>query len=196
MAEPLFQQLQQLQQEFRGHPPVAKWNPELSGDMDMVIRSDGSWVHEGTEIKRLPLVKLFASILRLEGDEYFLLTPVEKWRIQVEDAPFIATQVAQGNDDKKGKGGLLLFTTNTGDIAPLDSEHPLELKPFGDPPQPLPYITVRDQLQARISREVYYQLVDWAEVAEVASGQGSDGREPRRALWITSCDERFLLGEY
>lgn len=180
MAEPLFEQLQKLQREFRGHPPVKKWNPNFCGDMDLVIRRDGRWIHEGTEIRRRPLVDLFASILRREGSEYFLLTPVEKWRIRVEDVPFIATQVARG-----GEGGeeLLLFTTDTGDVVPLDSERDWQLRSFGDPPQKVPYLAVRDGLYARVSREVFYQLVDWAE--------DRDGR-----LWIRSGGESFLLGEY
>lgn len=192
MAEPLFQQLQQLQEEFRGHPPVARWNPELSGDMDMLIRSDGSWVHEGTTIQRQSLVNLFASILKREGEEYFLVTPVEKWRVRVEDAPFIATQVARG--DNEGQP-LLLFTTNTGDVVPLDSGHPLELKPYGRPPLLLPYITIRDRLQARLSRDVYYQLVEWAE-AEPGAGRETGGNISGHRLWLISGGARFSLGEY
>ncbi|SHE54841.1 hypothetical protein SAMN04487965_0130 [Microbulbifer donghaiensis] len=185
MAEPLFQQLQQLQREFRGHPPVHKWNPDLCGDMEMVIRRDGRWIHEGTEIQRQPLVNLFASILKREGDEYFLVTPVEKMRIRVEDAPFIATQVAKGAKDGRE---CLLFTTNTGDVVSLDRNSDWQLKPFGDPPQPVPYLEVRDGLQARVSREVFYQLVDWAE----EGGQG----ESAGKLWLRSDGKEFLLGSY
>ncbi|MBB3061362.1 DUF1285 domain-containing protein [Microbulbifer rhizosphaerae] len=187
MAEPLFDQLQRLQQEFRGHPPVERWHPELSGDMDLRICRDGRWVHEGTEIQRQSLVRLFASILKREGDEYFLVTPVEKWRIQVEDVPFIATQVAIGRERNRE---LLLFTTNTGDVVPLDHGHPFQLNPFGEPPQPVPYIEVRDGLQARLSRDVYYQLVEWAEDVPVEE-KNTDGQ-----LWIRSAGARFLLGKY
>ncbi|WP_193164155.1 DUF1285 domain-containing protein [Microbulbifer hainanensis] len=180
MAEPLFDQLQALQREFRGYPPVDRWQPDLCGDMDMEIRADGRWIHEGTEIHRQPLVKLFASILKREGDDYFLVTPVEKWRIQVEDVPFLASQVARG---EAGGDEPLLFTTNTGDVVPLDADCSWELKPFGQPPQPVPYIEVRDGLQARISRDVYYQLVDWAE--------DNDGQ-----LQLRSDGRYFLLGNY
>lgn len=173
MAEPLFNQLEALQREFRGHPPVHKWHPELSGDMDLEIRVDGRWIHEGTEIHRQPLVKLFASILRREGDDYFLVTPVEKWRVHVEDAPFIATQVARS---EAGGDKPLLFTTNTGDVVPLEADRSWELKPFGQPPQAVPYIEVRDGLQARVSRDVYYQLVDWAEDDAGQLRLRSDGR--------------------
>ncbi|SDK20461.1 DUF1285 domain-containing protein [Microbulbifer yueqingensis] len=186
MAEPLFQQLQQLQEEFRGYPPVGDWHPELCGDMDLVIRKDGSWVHEGTPIQRKPLVKLFASILRREGDDYFLVTPVEKWRIRVEDVPFLATQVARGTDQGEEK---LLFTTSTGDIVPLDSDRAWELRPFGRPSQPVPYIEVRDGLFARVSRDVYYELVGWA-------ASGEQGSADPNALYIESAGQRVLLGRY
>lgn len=180
MAEPLFERLQALQAEFRGYPPVQKWNPDLCGDMDLVICRDGRWIHEGTEIRRQPLVNLFASILKREGDDYFLVTPVEKWRIQVEDAPFLITQVAR--DTPTGDKPLLL-TTNTGDVVPLGSNREWQLRPFGKPPQPVPYIEVRDGLFARVSRDVYYQLVEWS---EDRSGE----------LWLRSDGNDFFLGKY
>ena len=91
--------LSSLQQQIGLHstakqPPVEQWNPELSGDIDIVIRADGSWWHEGRAFERQDLVRLFASILRHESPDYFVLTPVEKWRIQVEDRPFVVTLVA------------------------------------------------------------------------------------------------------
>ncbi|WP_237061548.1 DUF1285 domain-containing protein [Microbulbifer zhoushanensis] len=188
MAEPLFQQLQRLQEEFSGHPPVSDWNPDLCGDMDMLIRRDGNWVHEGTVIRRKPLVNLFASILKREGDEYFLVTPVEKWRIRVEDVPFLATQVARGKEGDSQHGeDKLLFTTNSGDVVPLDAEHQWELRPFGRPPQPIPYIEVRNGLFARISRDVYYELVGWA--ATPAEG-------PQDTLVIKSAGGEWPLGQY
>lgn len=184
MAEDLFQELQRVRREFGGHPPVHKWNPELCGEMDMVIRRDGRWIHEGSEIKRQSLVNLFASILKKEGDDYFLVTPTEKLRIRVEDAPFVATQVARGKEEGVN---YLLFTTNTGDVVPLEKGRSWQLKPFGDPPIPIPYIEVRNGLCARVSREVYYQLVEWAEDRSV---------EDRHQLWLHSGGERFLLGTY
>lgn len=184
MAEPLFRQLRRLQRDFHDHPPVRKWQPDLSGDMDLIIRRDGRWIHEGTEIRRKPLVNLFASILKREGDEYFLVTPAEKWRIRVEDVPFIATQVARGIEVGRER---LLFTTNTGDVVPLDRDRAWQLQPFGDPPQPVPYIEVRNRLYARISREVFYQLAVWA---------GEEERGNAGQLWLHSDCEKFLLGEY
>ncbi|MCX2794910.1 DUF1285 domain-containing protein [Microbulbifer thermotolerans] len=184
MAESLFETLQRMQREFSGHPPVHKWNPDFCGDMDLVIRRDGRWIHEGVEIRRQPLVKLFASVLKREGDDYFLVTPVEKLRIRVEDVPFIATQVAKGVEAGRE---CLLFTSNTGDIVPLESGRGWQLKPYGDPPLQIPYIEVRQGLEARISRQVYYQLVDWAE---------DRAGENCRQLWLHSDGEQFLLGSY
>ena len=185
LANPLFDQLQELRAQFTGYPPVEHWNPDLCGDMDLQILSDGRWIHEGTEIKRQRLVNLFASILKREGDEYFLVTPVEKWRIEVEDAPFVATQVARSESGDTP----ILFTTNTADVVPLDSEHLWQLQPFGKPPQPVPYIAVRDNLFARISRDVYYQLVQWAEEKAAPGGD-------KNQLWLTSAGQQFLLGSY
>ncbi|WNZ54345.1 DUF1285 domain-containing protein [Microbulbifer sp. TRSA002] len=181
MAEPLFQQLQKLQAEFHGHPPVERWNPELCGDMDMVIKSDGRWIHEGTEIRRHPLVKLFASILKREGDEYFLVTPVEKLRIIVEDVPFVITQVARNPGSTHQQ---LLFTTNVGDVVELSEEGQWQLRDFGAPPQPIPYLEIRGGLQARVSRDVFYQLVDWA----LEGGRDTD------KLFVQSDGKDFLLG--
>nr|WP_010130468.1 DUF1285 domain-containing protein [Microbulbifer agarilyticus] len=188
MAEPLFQQLQKLQDEFQGYPPVSSWNPDLCGDMDMIIKTDGHWIHEGTEIERKPLVKLFASILKKEGDDYFLVTPVEKWRIVVEDVPFLITQAAR---EGEGDSAQILLTTNTGDVLPLDKMHPLLLKPYGEPSQPIPYIEVRDGLEGRMSRDVYYQLIDWAEPR-----QPNEPPAKLCQLWLKSNGEEFLLGQY
>ncbi|WP_226646350.1 DUF1285 domain-containing protein [Microbulbifer variabilis] len=187
MAEPLFQQLQKLQEEFHGYPPVERWDPDFCGDMDMVIKSDGRWIHEGTEIRRQPLVKLFASILKKEGDEYFLVTPVEKLRIQVEDVPFVATQVARSATE--GEGQRLLFTTSVGDVIELNQGSNWQLQEFGTPPQPVPYVEARKGLMARVSRDVFYQLVDWAE--ERRQGGNGSGQ-----LFIRSAGSEFLLGSY
>lgn len=141
------------------HPPVHLWHPPFSGDMDMRIQRDGQWIHEGRPILREPLVKLFASILRREGDEYFLVTPVEKWRIQIDDAPFTATSldVAGEGDDQ-----LLVFTTNVGDRVVCNADHPLRVG-HRDNGEPAPYLHVRDNLDALISRSVFYQLVELGE---------------------------------
>ncbi|MCO1335114.1 DUF1285 domain-containing protein [Microbulbifer sp. OS29] len=149
----------------------------------MVIKRDGRWIHEGAEIRRQPLVKLFASILKCEKNEYFLVTPAEKLRITVEDVPFVATQVARDPNDTKQ---CLLLTTNVGDIVELKREAQWQLRDFGSPQQLVPYIEVRNGLKARVSRDVFYQLVDWAR--EVDSHKGK--------LFVQSNSFDFLLGDY
>lgn len=162
-------------------PPVEKWHPPLSGDMDMRIAADGKWFHEGDEIKRQKLVNLFASILRKEGEEYFLVTPVEKWRIQVDDLPFIAHSVERV--EREGKSHLV-FTTNVDDAVIASADHPLTVTAT-ETGEPQPKIHVRAALDARIGRNAFYQLVDWAELDHSA---GKD------TLIVTSAGQRFSLG--
>lgn len=143
-------------------PPVADWDPELSGDMDMIIRADGSWIHEGDIIQRDALVRIFSTILKKEGDDYFLVTPVEKWRIQVEEEPFNVVLI-----HVKGEGESLEIKciTNVGDEFSLGSEHRLMLNESG-----MPYVEVRSGLVARLNRNVYYELAELAELADEVDG--------------------------
>lgn len=136
-------------------PPVEQWQPDLSGDIDIVIRADGSWWHEGRVFKRQDLVRLFASILRRENDDYFVLTPVEKWRIQVEDRPFVVTLVEV---DANG----IEFVTNVGDSGRIGPEHPLRLSHRPGQSEPLPEVLIRHDLWARLSRNAYYALAEHA----------------------------------
>jgi hypothetical protein len=162
----LFEQAEALQKDYASRlPPVDKWNPPLSGDIEIRIARDGRWFHEGGEIKRFELVKLFSTILKREGDDYFLVTPVEKWRISVEDAPFVVVDFS-----RKGSGAdqTFVFKTWTEDIVMADEEHPLwveKRETEGESPQAeesVPYISVRNNLPGRISRNVYYHLIDQA----------------------------------
>jgi hypothetical protein len=153
-------------------PPIQDWNPELSGHMDMIIKADGTWVHEGGIIKRKPLVKLFSSILKKEGHDYFLVTPVEKWRIQVEVTPFIIT-LAQVVTQASSQSICLM--TNVGEEITLNEARKLQVLD-----EKVPYIEVRHGLNAQLSRNVYYQLAELAH--ENANGQftfSSDGSEQR-----------------
>ncbi len=186
LAEPLFQQLQALQKTFQGYPPVEKWNPDFCGDMDMIIKRDGRWIHEGSEIRRQSLVKLFAGILKREKGEYFLVTPVEKLRIQVEDVPFVATQVAR---NPNGDAQMLLFTTNVGDVIALNEGCHWRLQQFGTPSRLIPYLEVRGGLQARVSRDVFYQLIDWSE-------EDKNDFEGTGKLFVRSAGKDYLLGSY
>lgn len=140
-----------------GLPPVHLWNPPFCGDMDMVIKRDGSWIHEGGKINRPELVKLFASILRKDGSDYFLVTPVEKVGIRVEDVPFIAVDL-----DVEGIDGMpcLTFTTNVDDKVTAGPDHPLRLVHDPETGEPSPYVMVRAGLEARLDRKTFYRLVD------------------------------------
>jgi hypothetical protein len=141
----------------RGLPPVEKWNPPFCGDIDMEIRRDGTWFHEGTPIGRPGLVKLFASILIREDEKYFLVTPVEKVGIRVQDAPFVAVDF-----DVSDAGGTqrISFTTNLDDITVAGPQAPLRFTRDADTGEPAPYVRVRRNLEALIDRKSFYRLVD------------------------------------
>lgn len=151
-------------------PPVDSWNPPFSGNIDMAIKHDGTWYHEGSPINRHALVKLFASILKRENDEYFLVTPVEKWRLQVEDVPFIAVKMsvdkASDSEDLAGSETnnrqALSFETNVGDCVTAGPNHTLSMNPDRKTGELAPYILVRGNLFARLSHPIYYQLTDLA----------------------------------
>lgn len=151
----------------RGLPPVHLWNPSNVGEIDIVIRKDGSWVHEGGVIGREALVRLFSTILRKDSDGTFLVTPHEKLRVTVEDAPFVAVRV-----DREDEG--LRFTTNVGDEVVAGPEHPIRVTTDAAG-EPRPYILVRGGLEALITRPVFYELVELAEARGAAFGVASDG---------------------
>lgn len=159
----------------KGPPPVHLWNPPFCGAIDMEIRRDGSWFYLGTPIGRPALVKLFASILKREGEAYFLVTPVEKVGIRVLDAPFIAVDcTVEGAVDRtaegRGEGQSLRFLTNVGDEVTAGPEHPIRFS-FDATGQPSPYVMVRAGLEARIDRKTFYRLV------EIASPGPHEGTE-------------------
>jgi hypothetical protein len=160
----------------RGPAPVHLWNPPFCGDLDMRIARDGTWFYLGTPIGRKPLVKLFASILKREGDRYFLVTPVEKVGITVDDAPFLAVDfTAEG----EGTGQRLTFVTQVEDEVTAGPAHPLRLAHDPQTGEPAPYVTVRDGLEALIDRKSFYRLVDLCAEHEVGGerqfGVWSDG---------------------
>ena len=160
-----------------GLPPVHLWNPPFCGDIDMRIARDGTWFHEGTPIGRPALVKLFSGILKKEGDRFFLVTPVEKVGIVVDDAPFVAVDFdISGEGDRQS----LIFRTQVGDLVPLDEAHPLRVVRDPESGEPSPYIHVRAGLEALIDRKSFYRLVDLCVHATVAGkdwfGLWSSGR--------------------
>lgn len=139
----------------KGLPPVHLWNPPYCGEIDMEIRRDGTWFHEGTPIGRPAMVRLFSSILKREGDRLYLVTPVEKVGIRVEDAPFVAVDVQKNGD-------TLTFETNVGDLVTADGDHPIRVE-FAEDGEPSPYIHVRGGLDALIDRKTFYRLADIGE---------------------------------
>ena len=162
-------------------PPVEKWDPPLSGDIDIRIAANGQWFHEGEEIRRQGLVKVFSSILKREEDEYFLVTPVEKWRIQVEDAPFLISRMEKLSVDGEQ---VLVFYTSVGDRLLAGPEHPLRVvsDQSGDP---RPYVLVRGGMEGLLDRPVYYQLAELA----LAGGE----HEKKAVYGVYSLGEFFPL---
>jgi hypothetical protein len=151
------------QPKKRGLPPVHLWNPPNCGDIDIRIRKDGVWFHEGTPIGREALVRLFSTVLRKDEDGIYLVTPVEKLRIQVEDAPFVATRV-----DRDGES--LRFTTNVGDEVEAGPENPIRVEMDPRSGEPRPYLHVRRGLEALIARPVFYELAELAAERETPEG--------------------------
>ncbi|MCK7543038.1 DUF1285 domain-containing protein [Marinobacter bryozoorum] len=141
-----------------GLPPIEKWNPELSGDIDIRVARDGGWYHQGELIQREAIVRLFSTILRREEDgEYYLVTPVEKWRIKVEDTPLLAHSLEVAGT---GKDQVLAVTTNVGERLLLGPDHPLEVGAYEGDGTPRPVVHVRRGLEARLVTAAYYELAD------------------------------------
>ncbi len=152
---------------------IQHWQPEHCGEIDIRIASDGTWFHEGSPFLRLPLVKLLAGVLRKEGSDYYLFTPAEKLKIQVDDAPFVATMVDRIVDDNQS---ALVFTTNLGDKIIVDEQHSININIDEKSQIPRPYIYYRDGLNALIGRNAFFELINLAEEHE------SNGK-----LYLTVC---------
>ena len=160
-------------------PPVELWNPDYCGEIDLQIKQNGDWFYMGTPFKRLSLVKLFASVLKKEADEYFLVTPVEKVKITVEDSPFLITRWQWQDEQPHSR---MLLATNLGDELALTAEHPLRLAEDGSI-----YITVRRNLEAKVHRNVYYQ---WLEQAK----EQPDGEQT--SVSLISDGKEYIIGRY
>jgi hypothetical protein len=158
----------------KGLPPVERWNPPFCGDIDMRIGRDGIWYYQKTPIGRLPLVKLFASVLKKEGDKYVLVTPVEKVGITVEDVPFLAVELAIARD----AGQRLTFRTNMDDVVTAGPGHALRFEPEASGGL-RPYLHVRRDLWAKVTRPLFYDLVELGEERDIGGramfGVVSDG---------------------
>ena len=159
-----------------------RWNPQHEGEIDIRIAANGDWFHEGRRFRRDAMVKLFAGILRREDDAYFLVTPLEKLRIRVEDAPFVASLVEQIDDDG---APTIVFTTNIGERVIVDQAHALRIEIDARSQQPRPYVHLRDGLDALISRSAFYDLLNLAYEKQ---------RDGGACLAITSRGHEFELG--
>jgi hypothetical protein len=147
----------------RGPAPVHLWNPAVCGDIDIRIACDGGWSYQGSPIGRPQLVRLFSTVLRRDEDGFWLVTPVEKLRIVVEDAPFLAIGVER-------QGEALVFATNVGDVVEAGPDNPIRVE-TGEGGAPRPYLRVRGALDALIARPVFYELVEMAEAHETPDGR-------------------------
>ena len=165
-------------------PPVHQWHPPFCGDIDMVIKADGSWHYMGSPIGRERMVRLFSTVLRRDGDDYVLVTPVEKVGIVVEDVPFVAVSVRTITVDG---GAVLEFTTNVGDTVCAASDHPIRVALNPESGEPRPYILVRDRLEALIHRNVFYELVEMGELRVIDSVEW---------LGVVSAGQFFSISPY
>jgi hypothetical protein len=166
----------------KGLPPVHLWNPPFCGDIDMRIASDGTWFYMGTPIGRPALVRLFSTILKREDGKHFLVTPVEKVGIRVDDAPFLAVEMRKEDGES---APVLRFRTNVDDWVSCDSAHRLRFEAAADGGL-TPYLHVRANLWAKVTRALYYDLVDMGEEQVV------DGREK---FGVASSGEFFVMAD-
>jgi hypothetical protein len=165
----------------KGPPPVERWNPPFCGDLDMRIGADGTWYYLKSPIGRPALVKLFASVLKREGEKYFLVTPVEKCGIVVDDAPFLAVELAA---EDTAAGRVLHFRTNVDDWVACGPEHPLRFEPETGTGGLKPYLHVRRDLWAKVTRALFFDLVELGEEREV---------EGRAMFGVTSMGAFFAM---
>jgi hypothetical protein len=172
-----------LPRENRGPPPVELWNPPFCGDIDMRIAADGTWFYQKSPIGRLALVKLFASVLKREGDKHFLVTPVEKVGIEVEDAPFLAVEMKASRADT---GQVLEFRTNVDDWVTAGPGHALRFELQSETGGLKPYLHVRRDLWAKVTRALFYELVALGEERDV------DGKP---MFGVASRGEFFAMAE-
>ena len=163
-------------------PPVDKWNPDFCGDIDMRIARDGTWYYMGSPIGRKRMVKLFSTVIRRDGEQYFLVTPVEKLGIKVDDAPFVAVEA---DIHEPGPDQGIVFRTNVDDEVIAGPDNPIRVEIDPETAEPSPYVLVRKNLWALIARPVFYQLVDAGEERVI------DGRT---VLGIASRGHFFVIG--
>lgn len=179
MSDHLESLFQLLQKQDGTLPPVRQWNPTDEKDIGMRITANGAWLYQGTPIRRKRMVRLFSTVLRRDGDQHFLVTPVEKVKIDVEVCAFLAIRMeirCLGEQE-------IAFETNVGDIVVVDHDHPIRVQ--GSQDKPLPVVMVRDGLEALIVRSVFYELVENGQVTK---------KDHKEILRVASCGQWFELG--
>ncbi len=164
--------LKELQAGGTKLPPVHLWNPPFCGDIDMRIAADGTWFYMNSPIGRKPLYTLFSRVLRKDGDQYFLVTPVEKCGIRVDDAPFTAIRMQV---EGEGRSQRIAFETNCDDTVNVDAEHPLRFATEVGTGGLKPYVLVRANLEALVIRALFYDLVARGTVEDGWFGVWSGG---------------------
>jgi len=172
--------------KVRSEAPVDSWNPNFCGDLDIRIAKDGSWFYEGSKINRINLVKLFSSILKKEGEKYFLVTPMEKIGITVDAAPFVANSL---DFLGKARAQKLSFTTNVGETFSLNYDHPIRIEYKPQTNEPIPYVVVKRNLEALIDRKSFYRLINLGSV-ENYKGEKWFG------VWSNNCFFPVILNEF
>lgn len=178
----ILRQISQYQDEEL--PPVHLWNPPLCKNVEMRIDREGRWFFMNSPIGRKRMVKLFSKVLRLDDDgEYYLVTPVEKIRIEVEERPFLIIdyQIIEDNEDQ-----IIVFETNTGEKFILDDDHPIVFKTNSETGEPKPYVRVRSNLEGIISRNIFYKLIDLSTKKEIEGNQ---------IFVINSNNQEFTIGK-
>jgi hypothetical protein len=168
----------------KGPPPVHLWDPPFCGDLDMRIAADGTWHYLKTPIGRPALVRLFASVLKREGERYYLVTPVEKCGIAVDDAPFLAVELRV--ETMAGTGRVLHFRTNVDDWVACGRDHALRFESEPETGGLKPYLHVRRDLWAKVTRALFYDLVELGEEREIGG---------RRLFGVVSGGEFFAMAE-
>ena len=149
-------EIRKLLKDPKSLPPVESWKPEREGEIDILIKASGEWLYQGSKMERLSVIQLLSTLLRKEGDDYFLVSPAEKLKLHVEDVPFIVLMM-----DIEGEGidQSVHFSTQVGDCFTLSQEHALRLS-YNEKDEPAPYIHVRNGMEAKLNRSVYYEFVD------------------------------------
>ncbi|MXZ80588.1 MAG: DUF1285 domain-containing protein [Gammaproteobacteria bacterium] len=176
----LFEQLEPLRRW-----PIHQWSPAQTDDIGLYIDRSGKWYYRGSEIARRRMVKLFASLLRMEDAEYFLITPKIRYRVRVEECPFLAVDI---QTEGQGDGLCIHFRTNMDDVVRVDREHPLTVELNPEAGTVLPTVLVRNGLRAKLTRAVYYSL---AELASPGPGKWDDDAS---SFHVRSNGELFRIG--